>query len=105
MSSQKNNAAVKIMGRNFNIKCSADELPQLPEAVEYLNSKMHENIKKHKVFNNEMINIDSVVITALNIAHELILQKKQNFNQIENMNLQINELQYKIEQTLSEEVS
>lgn len=62
---------VNIMGREFKIKCPQDKVAELQKAAKYLNSKMQE--VQH---GDRSITIDRVAITAaLNIAHELILEK------------------------------
>jgi cell division protein ZapA len=65
-------AVVNIMGREFKIKCPKDKVHELQEAALYLNGKMQE--VQH---GDKFITIDRVAITAaLNIAHELMLEKQ-----------------------------
>jgi cell division protein ZapA len=65
-------AVVNIMGREFKIKCPKDKINELQQAAAYLNDKMQE--VQH---GDKFITIDRVAITAaLNIAHELILEKQ-----------------------------
>jgi cell division protein ZapA len=72
-SSEIDVAVVNIMGREFKIKCPKDKIAELQKAAAYLNGKMQEVQKGDK-----FISIDRVAITAaLNIAHELILEKRQ----------------------------
>lgn len=93
--------AVKIMDRNFNIKCAVDEVSDLHEAVIYLNNKIQESIKSQKIYNNEVVSVDRLIITALNITSELLRQKKQSIQYTEDMREQIQELENKIDQVCS----
>lgn len=99
MIQEKNSITVKIMGKTFSIKCPPERISDLHEAAKYLDEKINE-IHSH----DKVINIDNlVVITALNISHELLAQKKQNLAYIEDMNGQINNLQNMVAEALAEE--
>jgi cell division protein ZapA len=100
MNQIKNDITVRIMDRNFSIKCPAEEISDLYEAATYLNNKIQESIKAQKIYNNEIISIDRLIITALNISHELLKQKKQNLSHIEDINKNIASLENKIDQIL-----
>ncbi len=64
---------VNISGREFKIKCPADKVAELQKAAKYLNDKMQDVHRGDK-----FITIDRVAITAaLNIAHELILERQR----------------------------
>lgn len=61
------------MEREFKIKCPLDKTAELQKAADYLNDKMQDI--QH---GDKSITIDRVAIAAaLNIAHELIIEKKQ----------------------------
>lgn len=62
---------VKIMGRDFRVSASDDELDQLLRAVAYLDRKMCDIRDAGKVVGTERI----AVMAALNIAHELLTMK------------------------------
>lgn len=59
---------VTIMGREFRIACKDEERQQLLDAVAYLDRKMREVKDSGKVVGTERI----AIITALNLAHELL---------------------------------
>ena len=64
---------INVMGREFKIKCPKNKTAELQKAASYLNDKMQEVQRGDK-----SISIDRIAITAaLNIAHELILEKQQ----------------------------
>ena len=89
MMQEKNTVAIKILGKIFNVRCPADQVANLHEAAKYFDDKVNEIHAADKI-----INIDNlIVITALNIVNELLVQKKQNSSCIDSMNNQITELQ------------
>ena len=82
MSQEIDIVAINVMGREFKIKCPKDKTSELQGASDYLNEKMQE--VKH---GDNHISIDRVAITAaLNIAHELILEKQKAENNSSNFN-------------------
>jgi cell division protein ZapA len=102
MTTEKNDITVKIMDRDFNVKCPTDKISDLHKAAKYFDNKLRETHRSDD--EKKLINIDNlIVITALNITHELLTQKHQNHAYIDHMNEQINNLQNKIEQALVEE--
>ena len=67
-------AVTNIMGREFKIKCPKDKTAELQKAAVYLNNKMQDI--QH---GDKSITIDRIAIAAaLNIAHELILEKQHS---------------------------
>jgi cell division protein ZapA len=99
---EKNNITVKIMDRDFNVKCPPDKIHDLHKAAKYFDNKSREICGGDE--NKKMLNMDNLIlITALNISHELLTQKHQNKSYIDNMNQQINSLQNIIERAISEE--
>ncbi len=99
---EKNDITVKIMDRDFNVKCPADKISDLHKAAKYFDNKIREIHRSDD--EKKLVNMDNlIVITALNITHELLTQKNQNRAYIYHMNQQINNLQNKIEQALVEQ--
>ncbi|MCH9769562.1 MAG: cell division protein ZapA [Gammaproteobacteria bacterium] len=99
MSETENIVAVKILDRNYKIKCPADEAYELQEAAEYLNTEIHK--LRH---GTQSSNIEGVTtVTALNVCHQLILLKKQQNKTIEDMHQKIRDLQEKIQNFLAVE--
>lgn len=91
---------VNIMGREFKIKCPFDKTKELQKAASYLNSKMEE--VKH---GDRSIAIDRVAIAAaLNIAHELIIEKQTPKSQPKNseeLNQYFSNLKLKLDEALA----
>lgn len=94
--SEKNSINIKIMGRDYQIACGPDEEDALRLSATYLNKQM-EKIKKH----GTTLSFEKVVVmTALNISHEL-LQNTQQADDSENGAQQfLNHLEKKIESAL-----
>jgi len=100
MTTEKNDIIVKIMDRDFNVKCPAEHIPDLHQAAKHFDTKIREMQRNDST--KKLVHIDNlIVITALNIAHELLVQKKQNNEYISDMNNQINNLHNLIEQALT----
>ena len=62
---------ISLLGREFRVGCPEGEEKQLLASVDYLNRKMKEVRDTGKVVGNERI----AIMTALNIAHEMLSQK------------------------------
>lgn len=91
---------INISGREFKIKCPRDKIAELQKAAKYLNEKMQET--QH---GDRSITIDRVAITAaLNITHELILEKqliKKDFGDHNELNGRLLGLQRKLDLALA----
>ena len=102
MTTEKNNITINIMDRDFNVKCPPDKVSDLHKAAKYFDAKSREICGNTD--NKKIVNIDNLIlITALNISHELLIQKHQNKAYIEKMNEQIQNLQNIIERAVFEE--
>lgn len=62
---------ISIMGRTYKVNCADDERDALLEAVGYLDQKMNEIKSSGRVGSLERI----AVMAALNIAHELLVER------------------------------
>jgi cell division protein ZapA len=89
---------IKLLGREYQVRCSQENLTQLQEAASYLDAKMRESYEGGKAFNLDRF----FMIAALNISNELITIKRQKDTYINAMHNQILEIQNKIEQALVE---
>jgi len=96
MSEQHHTITVKLLDRDFKVKCPPDRITDLQESAAYLDSKM-----KEVADNGKILSLDRIAaIAALNITHELSLEKKQKSQYIETINKRISSLQTKIEHAL-----
>jgi cell division protein ZapA len=100
MSNQNDQTSVQIAGKNYHVKCQAEQISELKEAVDYLNKKFQSMEKGGYSLGTEK----GAVMLALNVTHELISIKKQQGSQIDTMSQRIQDLKLKIEATLSDNV-
>lgn len=90
--------SIRLLDREYQIKCPAEKLADLQEAATYLDSKMRQAQE-----NGKTLGIDRLImIAALNITSEMVSLKRQKDCYIDNMNLRIQEIQNKIDQALAE---
>lgn len=98
MSDKEKVIAVQLLDRHFQVKCSAEQAEVLQEASYYLASKMCEVRDNSKVVGSERI----AMVTALNLAYELLITQRQKDSYLEIMSKRIEELQKKIESALAQ---
>jgi cell division protein ZapA len=65
--------SVRLLDREYQVACPAEERSDLLDSAEYLDARMRELRESGNVVGLERI----AVIAALNIANELIKQRKQ----------------------------
>jgi len=90
---------VNIMGRNYRVTCADDEREALLAAVAYVDKKMTEIKAASKVAGTERI----AVMTALNIANELLSIKIGSGFDIAQLKRRMNSVQSKLDQALSQQ--
>ncbi len=96
MSEAHNTVSLSIMGKLYKVKCPQDKIAELRESAQYLESKMRELSHNGKIQGIDRL----IVITALNVVHELLGQKKQAGTYMDVMSQQIRALQGKIDNVL-----
>jgi len=96
MSEITNTITVKILGRDYKVKCPPEKANELKESAIHLDNLMREVRESGKTLSVDRI----AVIAAINVAHDMIVQKKQKNTFIDVMNRRIQELQLKIEKSL-----
>lgn len=97
--SVNNTTMVKILGQEYKVKCPPDKVAELQESASYVHHAMQEVRDTGRV-----VGIDRVaVITALNIAYEMLMLRKQKQAYIDGLSQRIFELQEKIEAALNAE--
>ena len=98
MSDADNNLiAVKILDRNYKVKCPPEKTHELQESASYVDDQMRKMLQSSSIHSTDRV----AIITALNICHELMQLKKQKNNYIEVMNQRIQDLQRRIENFLA----
>ena len=73
MSGETKTLDVMIMGKSYRVTCSPDEEKDLLAAVDYVDGRMTEVREGGKTMAVERV----AVMTALNIAHELLGGRRQ----------------------------
>lgn len=90
------NVEISILGQQYKIACPDGKEETLQETVEQFNTTL-KNIKNHsRSLRNEQL----IVMAALNVCHELNIEKTNNEKQTEKLNDRIQYLQDSIEKAL-----
>ncbi len=87
---------VSILDKEYLISCDENEREQLHTAVTYLNTKMQDMKNSGRVIGSERI----AVMTALNLAHDLLAYKQENQDYTSSVDTTIQRLQSKIDEAL-----
>lgn len=103
MSDSENIISIRILDRDYKIKCPPDEAQELQAAARYVDDQMRKVRSSGSVTSTDRV----AVVTALNVSHELMSLKKQKNNYIDMMNTRISDLQGRIQNflTAQEEVA
>jgi cell division protein ZapA len=101
MSEKAKTLDVSIMGRSYRVTCADEEREALLAAVAYVDKKMTEIKAASKVAGTERI----AVMTALNIANELLSIKIGSGFDIAELKRRMNSVQSKLDQALSQQDS
>jgi len=87
------NTTIEILGKFYPIRCPETELPSLQEAALRLNKEMLAVRDSGKG-----INVDRIaIITALNLAHQLLSTEQKNNTLMSKINQRIVHLQDKLD--------
>lgn len=97
MTEKSDIVAIKLLGREYQVKCPPETVQNLQEAANYLDLKMRECTETGKILNLDRI----FMIAALNITNELITLKQQKNYYIDTMHQKILDLQNKIDLALA----
>lgn len=90
---------VKILDRNYRIKCSPEEAPKLRSAASYVDAQMRKLRQHGKVNNTDSI----AVVVALNTANELMSVKQQHANEHAETTEHVLKITQLIDQSLAKE--
>ena len=87
---------VTILDKEYLITCEPEEADSLNNAIKFLNTKVAETKKNGRVIGSERI----AVMTALNIANEMLERKKENQDNKFKIDSTLSRLQNKINNAL-----
>ena len=96
MSNRPQPVSVNILDKEYFISCSDQEQPHLLAAADFVNKKMRELKEKGSVIGTERI----AVMTALNIASELLIYKDEKKDYTIEIDKAVRRLQRKINEAL-----
>ncbi len=88
---------VQILDREYRVACQPGEEEALLASARFLDRKMREIKSSGKVIGNDRI----AVMTALNLAHELLEYKAMRDHSAEHINQRLKSMQEKIEMALN----
>lgn len=89
--------SVRILGKNYNIKCPPEQADALSESARILDAKLRD--MKQGASSTSMDRI--FVVTALNLCHELQTLKNEKTNAIGSIESKLQGLQSRIQSFLS----
>ena len=72
--SDNDNLSVNILDRNYNIRCPKDQASALNESAKYLDNQMRKMRSSNQVMSTDRV----AVVTALNVAHELLTYRSHH---------------------------
>ena len=98
MTDIENIIEVKILDRNYRVKCPSEKAQDLQEAARHVDEQMRKLRQSASAMSMDRI----AVVTALNICNELLALQKQKNNAIDVMYGRIQKLQERIENALGE---
>jgi cell division protein ZapA len=96
MSTQDHNIAIRILEKTYQIKCPTDMAQELQDAAVYVDNKMRQVRDSGKAVGLDRI----AVITALNVAFDLLSVQKNNNQSVANISSRVRDMQKRIEESL-----
>lgn len=88
---------IHIMGKEFNINCPDEEREEILQAAEFLNKKIQEIRDEGKIVDSDRV----VIAAALGITHELLMLRRPNSFDIEDIRRRIGDMRKKVNIVLS----
>ncbi len=85
--------SIEILGKVYPVRCPESEAPSLQMAAKMLNQKMAEVQESGKAINLERI----AIITALNMAHQLLQIDNQKNSVMQRINHRLQQLQIRVD--------
>ena len=89
--------SISLQDKHYDIKCKPSEINNLKAAANYLNQALTQTRQQYPTSSPE----NRIALAALNITHDLLIQKKHNEQQVRLTNERVRQLQDKIENVLS----
>jgi cell division protein ZapA len=99
MNDENNLISVKILDREYAIRCPKNEGKTLQEAARYLDEQMCVVRQSGTITSTDRV----AIVAALNLTHELIELRKQKTEYVDEVRNRVQNLQNKIENFLAAE--
>ncbi len=96
MSEKTTTVTIRLLDKDYQVACPAEERMALLESARYLDEKMREIRDSRKMIGSERV----AVMAALNIAHEL-LQCREGHGESAGMDNKLRQLQNKVEAAIT----
>ena len=90
-------ATVRILGKNYNVKCPQDQAEALEESARIIESRLREMKRHSSSTSTERM----LVVTALNLCHELLVLKNEKSSYVSTIEDKLHHLQSRIRSFLS----
>jgi len=90
---------IEILDKSYPVRCRESELASLQEAAAYLNEKIQTVKNAGKIGNTERI----LIVTALNLTHELLQANQQKTTLTDLIQQRIGHLQDKLDTAINKE--
>jgi cell division protein ZapA len=90
--------SIQIADKQFTLKCPPEKTEDLKQCAQYVDTQMRAALKNAP--NNPGHIERTALMTAINIAHDLLLQKREQESAMATMSHRLETLQNKIENTL-----
>ena len=88
--------AVRILDKAYQVRCPADMVQELQNAAKYVDQEMRKMRDSGRIVGLDRL----AVVTALNVAHELLYTEQKESKNIDEMFKRIKTMQAKIEEVL-----
>ncbi len=96
MSLENNILSIQLLDKTWQIRCPEEKMPDLQKCARYLDNKMRDIALVGKTMSNERI----LVMAAINVIYDLLLQQGQKDIYIDSLSSRIRELQNKLQQDI-----
>lgn len=90
--------SVRILGKNYNIKCPPEQADALNQSAQFIEQKLHEMKQQASSTNTDRI----LVVMALNLCHELNVLKSEKNQLSHNVENKLNNIQSRIQSFLAQ---
>lgn len=96
MSLENNVLSIQLLDKTWQIRCPEEKMQDLQKCARYLDNKMRDIALTGKTMSNERI----MVMAAMNVIYDLILQQSQKDIYIDSLTSRVRELQNKLEKNI-----